>query len=775
MRYEDCTHLFKNLIFNDNFRTTRALFLDNNVDVNHSPPYQRHFMWPYTKGTNYIETLLIYSESNPIVWIESKNNIELIDGRQRYETLQLYLNNKFGLKESGLDKMWQLASKKFCQISKEFQDRIADTSIRVISINIKNEQEFDDIKLDKIKREIFYRYNRGITPLKKESVYKAQFLENSIVKFFRESFDTDSHFFNQVKDVFDHRAKNLEALLQQIRQSLVIHNIPITRYAHDKDDIVNKYFDILSYETIEQDSIREIYSNFQEKIFFLFELVPSLRKKCEGPIGLICDCLYWALSICEIEKIKFDRLNQPSFKLKLLKYIFDNRHQYGLVKNHRYNNTKIRFEQMAAFFESNLGFSFDPYLKRTRTSLDKETNKDLENKIYSALVNGHFSNIMPTLKTIKEVLNLVERGVLNIQPDYQREEIVDYSIASSLIESILFNLSLHPIYLYLNQNEKYEVVDGQQRLLIILGFLGKQYINGKGEKVFSRKHNFSLRLKGSNLNNMTFDKLSAQQQLSIYNFNLHVIIIKAKEFQDFKPHDFFRRINYKPCPIKPHSFELWNSYIDNRIISRIKEICKKHLWLSLRIKDNRMLNEELVTFLAFLTFKVTSESITLDSINKYIQIHSHLGVVAIKIKSRAQITNVLEDNNYLDAFVSACSELEENFIRKVELIYRVSGQTKGNGNNFDNTFSKGGVRTTMGFLILWIALIGIPFDSVLINKDKIKAAIRQLISSLKKSNSKKAFEANILEIWRISQIKEGTNARTLNADIESGRLKKLIK
>lgn len=38
-----------------------------------------------------------------------------------------------------------------------------------------------------------------------------------------------------------------------------------------------------------------------------------------------------------------------------------------------------------------------------------------------------------------------------------------------------------------------EVIDGQQRLLSIIGFLGRSYINEEGIKVHSINHNFKLK------------------------------------------------------------------------------------------------------------------------------------------------------------------------------------------------------------------------------------------------------------------------------------------
>lgn len=73
---------------------------------------------------------------------------------------------------------------------------------------------------------------------------------------------------------------------------------------------------------------------------------------------------------------------------------------------------------------------------------------------------------------LPQIRDLVKSDrTINVRPEYQRR--LRWSIAqkSALIESMLLNIPIPPIYLYENAAARYEVMDGQQRLNAILDFL----------------------------------------------------------------------------------------------------------------------------------------------------------------------------------------------------------------------------------------------------------------------------------------------------------------
>ena len=75
---------------------------------------------------------------------------------------------------------------------------------------------------------------------------------------------------------------------------------------------------------------------------------------------------------------------------------------------------------------------------------------------------------------LPQLKDLVEKGdILNIRPEYQRRLRWVGPQKSRLIESLLLNIPVPPIFLYETSEARYEVMDGQQRLNAI-----KEYIAG---------------------------------------------------------------------------------------------------------------------------------------------------------------------------------------------------------------------------------------------------------------------------------------------------------
>src|SRR5688500_9830083 len=65
----------------------------------------------------------------------------------------------------------------------------------------------------------------------------------------------------------------------------------------------------------------------------------------------------------------------------------------------------------------------------------------------------------------------VTRGKLRLQPEFQRNYVWTPLKASRLVESLLLEIPLPVVYVAEEENGTYSVVDGQQRLASISGFL----------------------------------------------------------------------------------------------------------------------------------------------------------------------------------------------------------------------------------------------------------------------------------------------------------------
>ncbi len=97
----------------------------------------------------------------------------------------------------------------------------------------------------------------------------------------------------------------------------------------------------------------------------------------------------------------------------------------------------------------------------------------IEQKYAESQIRVVRSTIDFTLHTLRQSLN--EPDYINISPGYQRRTRWDRKRRSLLIESFLLNIPVPPIFLFENDYNQYETMDGRQRLETIRGFLDSQF------------------------------------------------------------------------------------------------------------------------------------------------------------------------------------------------------------------------------------------------------------------------------------------------------------
>jgi hypothetical protein len=121
-----------------------------------------------------------------------------------------------------------------------------------------------------------------------------------------------------------------------------------------------------------------------------------------------------------------------------------------------------------------------------------------------------------------------EKKWLNLRPEYQRRLVWDQEKKSRFIESLLMNIPVPPVFLYETDLNRYEVMDGQQRLNTILEF----YDN-------------TLVLKGldtwSVLNGKTYTKCPPRIQLGLDRRRISANVLLAENIREPKHADFIRR------------------------------------------------------------------------------------------------------------------------------------------------------------------------------------------------------------------------------------------
>lgn len=76
---------------------------------------------------------------------------------------------------------------------------------------------------------------------------------------------------------------------------------------------------------------------------------------------------------------------------------------------------------------------------------------------------------------LPQIRDLIEGDDVNLRPEYQRRLRWTNQQKSLLIESLLLNVPVPPVFFYENDLARYEVMDGQQRLNAIKEFLGNVF------------------------------------------------------------------------------------------------------------------------------------------------------------------------------------------------------------------------------------------------------------------------------------------------------------
>lgn len=723
-------------------KTISAMFLNERYlrKVNYSPYFQRNYVWDSNKASYFIESILLGTDIPPLVLFSDGNALEVIDGRQRFETILRFVQGNFSLSKDGLHTLNGLVGKKYSEVETEIRDKFDDSKLRILQFSVVNEPSLTPQQKDKIKKEIFSRYNSGIIPLKQVEIERAEYNNNSISRYFEEKLENDQ-LFSRLENIFiaprarkKKRRDGINVLLSHIRTLLTMPYIPIRSFAYGKNKpkIVQAFFEA-NYKS---GSEKTAYDDFIKCVYAIESLVTQLRKfKSELSENLLLrQVFFWAFYLLEKEYSRLDELDLT--ELAALIAESDSRQKLWIGVPDDYQTLEKVFSQTGSHYDKAIisrytfaanccnsiaGIAFEKHLKdaeKFRSVFDgKESVRQFE--------KYRISKADPHSESVYDILNSIHKGRFEIRPPYQRSEATDSKKASYLIESIMLDIKIPPIFVCKRKDGVSEVIDGQQRLLSIIGFLGESYYDENGIEAHSDKDHFKL--KGLRIldkfNGMNCDDINEKSPEiieKILDFNIEVIEIDMETNPEFSALDLFLRLNQKPFPIKPNSFELWNSYLDRSVITKAKEIVALHPGALFKTDDTRMQNEELVMMLGFVAYNAIAYNKTsLDVFDVFVRD----GKMSARIRSKSKVTEVLDDasRNDLERMIKSLQDVDV-FLTKLENL---------SGKGFVNlrslfTNSKGQIRVTnKNVYLLWILLSQISADSISRNATAIMDTLKQ--------------------------------------------------
>jgi len=140
--------------------------------------------------------------------------------------------------------------------------------------------------------------------------------------------------------------------------------------------------------------------------------------------------------------------------------------------------------------------------------------------------------------TISNLIHLIKSNRINFSPAYQRGYVWKKNQKELFIDSLLLGYDIPKIYFHDNPNGtiRFDVVDGQQRLMTISEFIANQL------KLPSE----SDPINGEQIANKYFNELSDDLQLDFQNINLDVVILNNIYNQDDIEDMFLRYQNGEP-------------------------------------------------------------------------------------------------------------------------------------------------------------------------------------------------------------------------------------
>lgn len=200
--------------------------------------------------------------------------------------------------------------------------------------------------------------------------------------------------------------------------------------------------------------------------------------------------------------------------------------------------------------------------------------------------------IQPSDMTIDSLCSQIKDGniflrPLSQKPRFQRKYVWSNKFASQLIESLILNIPIPPIYMSENEDFHYDVIDGQQRTFSIYRFVENQF-KLTGLEVLKE------------LNGIQFFQLDKKLQSKIKNKTLRCVVVTSDSHPEIK-FEVFERLNSNTAPLNAQ--ELRNCTNRGSLNDLIGELSEYAPWLEVlgrKEPDKRLRDEEVILrFFAF--------------------------------------------------------------------------------------------------------------------------------------------------------------------------------
>lgn len=190
--------------------------------------YQRQFIWNNDKKSLFIESVLLGLPIPFMFFSDTEDGrCEIIDGAQRTQSLEEFINNDLELKN--LKKLDSLIGFKYNDIPDYFKTKFDKTNIRIVVLS-------DETTLE-IRQEIFTRINMSGEKAKPIEVRRGRFMESDFMKFVKEC--SENEIFLKLCPVSDTLKKRYEGQELVLRFFAYLNNYK--NFKHRVDEFIDDY------------------------------------------------------------------------------------------------------------------------------------------------------------------------------------------------------------------------------------------------------------------------------------------------------------------------------------------------------------------------------------------------------------------------------------------------------------------------------------------------------------------------------------------------------
>ncbi len=445
LNQDEIEAVFKNHIKSTVYTMSiKTLFGDRMTKkINYHPYYQRNYVWDTRKASFFIESILLGTDVPPLIFFNTGSSMEVIDGRQRYETIMKFRVGDLKLNLKGLTKLMKLKNQTFSKLDSDIQVLLDDAKIRIFEFEVVNEPRLDSALEDKIKKEIFRRYNSGITPLNSAEIDNATYDDDGITNNLKKAVANNKELFQRVNDKFMGKIGRYQEskILQFLRRYLVLTAFPINTFAtgSSRTEIMGLLYNVKANNT--EDPV-QVCNFLLENLEIVLDLIDKLKGENNKQLN---EALLWAVFVLKEEEIDISKLQDANIIDSLNVYLANNKNAFLSENSHYYTSIVNRHKAIGNILGSLFNFNYALYMKdesfKNKIKNIRQSEEEAQLKL-GELSSMRVQKPEPSLIPIDEITTELRGSRYLIRPSYQRQEKINVDKASAILESIILGISL---------------------------------------------------------------------------------------------------------------------------------------------------------------------------------------------------------------------------------------------------------------------------------------------------------------------------------------------